>query len=250
MYWKRLSPFAFCMKHGVWSGGGLLSSHRIATIARSGRSLINEHRTVKASLRATPCTHAQIVLGKRVRRYHDLVINLKDQLETAASTEGDRKHERDLLLLDKSLGGSAGGGQSDGWINGNYGEGQSMTDGAGSGGALDTMSLSSDTPPGGHVIWAGGACDGLSYGSVDELRVARESLQVKAIEKHAGQHNEGRVSHPSAETRLSILLLHLCVHYPNVTPNQQTPSSRPPLQGTCSPPPYSAQRQASPVLFE
>lgn len=42
---------------------------------------------------------------------------------------------------------------------------------------LDTMSLTSDTPPGAQVIWAGGACGALAYESVGELRVAVESLQ-------------------------------------------------------------------------
>lgn len=43
--------------------------------------------------------------------------------------------------------------------------------------AFDTMSLSSDTTPGAQVVWAGGACGGLVYESVDELHVAVESLR-------------------------------------------------------------------------
>ena len=41
--------------------------------------------------------------------------------------------------------------------------------------------MASDTASGAQVVWAGGACGALVYESVDELRVAVDSLQVYIV---------------------------------------------------------------------
>lgn len=113
----------------------------------------------------TCCIATQAVLDKDVRLYHDLVINLKARLEQeACDAEEDATKEQELAELEESLASSCGGG-------GGGGKGDNTVSG------LDTMSLNSDTPPSAQVIWAGGACGALAYESVDELRVAVESLQ-------------------------------------------------------------------------
>lgn len=99
-----------------------------------------------------------MVLGKRVGLYHNLVIGLKTQLEQEAAV--NELEEQELADLEGSL-----------------------ASGSGRAGALETMSLMSDATPGAQVVWAGGACDGLVYESVDELRVAVESLQVQSEKK-------------------------------------------------------------------
>lgn len=105
-------------------------------------------------------TFSQVVLDKHVRLYHNLVINLKARLEQeACDTEEADTKEQELAELEESL--ASGGGH--------------VGDRAAPG--LDSMSLNSDTPPGAHIVWAGGACGALAYESVDELRVAVESLQ-------------------------------------------------------------------------
>lgn len=105
-------------------------------------------------------------MDKHVRLYHDLVISLKARLEqeTCDAEEEDdasnREEQERLVELEETLASSSGGGG-----------------GGGGAAGLDTASLLSDTPPGAQVIWAGGACGALSYESVDELRVAVQSLQ-------------------------------------------------------------------------
>lgn len=94
-----------------------------------------------------------MVLGKRVRLYYELVVGLKAQLEQGVTA--DKNEEQELADLEESLASGGGGG-----------------------GAFDAMSLTSEETSGAQVAWAGGACDGLVYESVDELRVAAESLQV------------------------------------------------------------------------
>eukprot|EP00752_Nemacystus_decipiens_P004512 g4120.t1 len=112
-------------------------------------------------------TASEVVLEKHVRLYHDLVVSLKARLEKeACDAEEDTSEEQALAELEESL--ASGGGGSSG---GERFPGDKTVS------ALDTMSLTSDTPPGAQVIWAGGACGALAYESVDELRVAVESLQ-------------------------------------------------------------------------
>lgn len=114
-----------------------------------------------------------MVLDKHVRLYHDLVISLKARLEqeTCDAEEEDdasnREEQEKLVELEESLASSGGGG-------GGHGRAESTTISAA---GLDTASLLSDTPSSAQVVWAGGACGALSYESVDELRVAVQSLQ-------------------------------------------------------------------------
>eukprot|EP00903_Cladosiphon_okamuranus_P009818 g9331.t1 len=117
-------------------------------------------------------TASEAVLEKHVRLYHDLVISLKARLEQEACDAADGIiEEQELAELEESLasgvGGCGGGGNGDGSGGGDK---TAVS-------ALDTVSLTSDTPPGAQTIWAGGACGALAYESVDELRVAVESLQ-------------------------------------------------------------------------
>lgn len=88
-----------------------------------------------------------------MRLYYDIVVGLKAQLEQGATV--GKNEEQELADLEESLASGGGGG-----------------------GVFDAMSLTSDETSGAQVAWAGGACDGLVYESVDELRVAVESLQV------------------------------------------------------------------------
>lgn len=92
---------------------------------------------------------------------------MKAQLEQEVTV--DKDEEQELADLEESLAGSGDGAGS------GAGSGVGRTHG----GTLDTMSLTSDETPGAQVVWAGGACGGLVYESVDELRVAVESLQVR-----------------------------------------------------------------------
>lgn len=107
-----------------------------------------------------------MVLGKRVQLYHDLVIDLKAQLEEEAAV--DEHEEQELAQLEESL--ASGAGAGDGGGPGGEGRG---------GAGLDNVSLASEATSGAQVTWAGGACGGLVYESVGELRVAVESLQVR-----------------------------------------------------------------------
>lgn len=131
-------------------------------------------------------THAQVVLGKRVRLYHDLVIGLKARLEQETSAADGAKSsnkEQDLAELEKCLARRGGN-------NGTRTSSTTSSSGGGGGvgGAgereesssvgLDSTSMASDTASGAQVVWAGGACGALVYESVDELRVAVDSLQV------------------------------------------------------------------------
>lgn len=94
------------------------------------------------------------------------MVSLKARLEQeACDAEEDTNEEQELAELESLA--SGGGGA--------HGVGSNKADMAMA--ALDTMSLTSDTPPGAQITWAGGACGALAYESVDELRVAVESLQ-------------------------------------------------------------------------
>lgn len=107
---------------------------------------------------------AQVVLGKRVKLYHNLVVGLKIQLEKQTA-DADDGEDRELADLEESLAGSGGG-----------------ADGLGA----DTLSsVPGSGPPGSEITWAGGPCNELVYGSVDELRVAVDSLKVCSASRRA-----------------------------------------------------------------
>lgn len=130
----------------------------------------------------TVANQSQVVLDRHVRLYHNLVINLKARLEQEAcdAEEADNK-EQELAELEESLA-SGGGGIGDSAVPG-----------------LDTISLISDTPPGAQIVWAGGACGALAYESVDELRVAVESLQrLHAELQEEARHLTARVEESKA----------------------------------------------------
>ncbi|CAN0502017.1 unnamed protein product, partial [Ectocarpus sp. 8 AP-2014] len=132
------------------------------------QGLIFENRGLRNDLDLAEASEE--VLHKRVRLYHDLVISLKAHLEQEAcdddAEDDDVSDGQELAELEESLASGGGGG---GGIR------KAADDTTVS--CLDTLSSTSDTPSSAQVIWAGGACGALAYESVDELRVAVESLQ-------------------------------------------------------------------------
>ncbi|CBJ33834.1 conserved unknown protein [Ectocarpus siliculosus] len=132
------------------------------------QGLIFENRSLRNDLDLAEASEE--VLHKRVRLYHELVISLKARLEQEAcdddAEDDDVSDGQELAELEESLASSGGGG---GGIR------KAADDTTVS--CLDTLSSTSDTPSSAQVIWAGGACGALAYESVDELRVAVESLQ-------------------------------------------------------------------------
>ncbi|CAN0299097.1 unnamed protein product, partial [Ectocarpus sp. 12 AP-2014] len=132
------------------------------------QGLIFENRSLRNDLDLAEASEE--VLHKRVRLYHDLVISLKARLEQEAcdddAEDDDVSDGQELAELEESLASSGGGGG---------GVRKAADDTTVS--CLETLSSTSDTPSSAQVIWAGGACGALAYESVDELRVAVESLQ-------------------------------------------------------------------------
>ncbi|CAB1115296.1 unnamed protein product [Ectocarpus sp. CCAP 1310/34] len=132
------------------------------------QGLIFENRGLRNDLDLAEASEE--VLHKRVRLYHDLVISLKARLEQEAcdddAEDDDVSDGQELAELEESLASSGGGG---GGIR------KAADDTTVS--CLETLSSTSGTPCSAQVIWAGGACGALAYESVDELRVAVESLQ-------------------------------------------------------------------------
>ncbi|CAM9952650.1 unnamed protein product, partial [Ectocarpus fasciculatus] len=130
------------------------------------QGLIFENRSLRNDLDLAEAS--EVVLHKRVRLYHDLVISLKARLEQEAcdddAEDDDISDGQELADLEESLASSGGGGHR-----------RAADDTTVS--CLETLSSTSDTPPSAQVVWAGGACGALAYESVDELRVAVESLQ-------------------------------------------------------------------------
>ena len=104
------------------------------------------------------------------------MIGLKARLEqetSAADGHNSTSKQQDLAQIEECLASGDGGSCSSVGAGAGWGEGKE-----GSSAGLDTTSIASDTAPGAEVVWAGGACGALVYESVDELRVAVDSLQV------------------------------------------------------------------------
>lgn len=85
----------------------------------------------------------------------------------------NEEDEKKLADLEEALAHSGGGS---GW-SGESGRGNGVRGDARAG--LDTMSLNSDATTSSQTVWAGGACEGLVYESVDELRVTVDSVKVR-----------------------------------------------------------------------